>query len=65
LDTNKDPVELGALFPETLVHAHEGAAAQSATVLSFKYFNGVGDATIVVSKNAGKIFYLHRFIQHL
>mmetsp|Transcript_54162 Transcript_54162/g.128649 ORF Transcript_54162/g.128649 Transcript_54162/m.128649 type:complete len:827 (-) Transcript_54162:233-2713(-) len=50
VDTNRDPVSLPALF-EDLVPAESSNALPN--VLSFLYHSGV-DATIIVSKNAGR-----------
>ncbi|KAG2525481.1 hypothetical protein JM18_003550, partial [Phytophthora kernoviae] len=61
LETNQEPLELASLF-EDMLHqpsctpewAKQVVAGGSTTnVLSFQYYNGV-DATILVSKNAGR-----------
>lgn len=60
LETNQEPLELASLFEEmfhqpfcTPEWAKQVAGGSGTNVLSFQYYNGI-DATILVSKNAGR-----------
>ena len=52
IDTNRPPLGLNSLFEEVLQVSNENTST-AVSVLSFKYLSG-HDATILVSKNAGR-----------